>query len=388
MKIAAAQGIASIIKPSELGAEYIIPSVFDKRVVEAVAEGRVARGRADGRGAAAAGDTRRASQRRRLSIRSRRVDRAEADSDQREPASRTVRGGGPYEAGEVFLDHPVRGEALHRHPDRGAHHRGPARLDRRRRAGPRPPACRRGDAGRARPARGPRPRASPMAQPVTPCSQPSGHQPSRTERFSTPFIAAFMPEVPLASSGRRGVLSHTSQPRVRSRAEPHVVVLEEDDALGPLADRLDQQRDDGLARLVRGVRLAGEDELHAPVLEEGRQAIGVAQEQVGALVGRRPPREADGQGASGRAARPCAPRPRRAARPSARGACACRAASLSRAAAIRGSCQVPTCTPLVIAMIGARVGRRAPTWRARSRRAAADTALAQARRAAARPRSC
>jgi malate dehydrogenase (oxaloacetate-decarboxylating) len=39
MKIAAAQGISSIIKPSELGAEYIIPSVFDKRVVEAVAEG-------------------------------------------------------------------------------------------------------------------------------------------------------------------------------------------------------------------------------------------------------------------------------------------------------------------------------------------------------------
>ncbi|HEV8438355.1 MAG TPA: malic enzyme-like NAD(P)-binding protein [Methylomirabilota bacterium] len=39
MKIAAAQGIASIITVSELGEEYIIPSVFDKRVVEAVAEG-------------------------------------------------------------------------------------------------------------------------------------------------------------------------------------------------------------------------------------------------------------------------------------------------------------------------------------------------------------
>ena len=39
MKIAAAQGIASIITPAELGEEYIIPSVFDKRVVEAVAEG-------------------------------------------------------------------------------------------------------------------------------------------------------------------------------------------------------------------------------------------------------------------------------------------------------------------------------------------------------------
>ncbi|MGH7322310.1 MAG: NAD-dependent malic enzyme, partial [Candidatus Rokuibacteriota bacterium] len=39
MKIAAARGIASIITPSELGEEYIIPSVFDKRVVEAVADG-------------------------------------------------------------------------------------------------------------------------------------------------------------------------------------------------------------------------------------------------------------------------------------------------------------------------------------------------------------
>ncbi len=39
MKIAAARGIASIITPGELGEEYIIPSVFDKRVVEAVADG-------------------------------------------------------------------------------------------------------------------------------------------------------------------------------------------------------------------------------------------------------------------------------------------------------------------------------------------------------------
>jgi malate dehydrogenase (oxaloacetate-decarboxylating) len=39
MKIAAARGIASIIRPSELAEEYIIPSVFDRRVVEAVADG-------------------------------------------------------------------------------------------------------------------------------------------------------------------------------------------------------------------------------------------------------------------------------------------------------------------------------------------------------------
>jgi malate dehydrogenase (oxaloacetate-decarboxylating) len=39
MKIAAARGIASIVKASELAEEYIVPSVFDKRVVEAVAQG-------------------------------------------------------------------------------------------------------------------------------------------------------------------------------------------------------------------------------------------------------------------------------------------------------------------------------------------------------------
>ena len=37
MKIAAAHGIASIVSKSELNPEYITPSVFDKRVVEAVA---------------------------------------------------------------------------------------------------------------------------------------------------------------------------------------------------------------------------------------------------------------------------------------------------------------------------------------------------------------
>jgi malate dehydrogenase (oxaloacetate-decarboxylating) len=39
MKVAAARGIASIVSASELSEEYVIPSVFDKRVVEAVAGG-------------------------------------------------------------------------------------------------------------------------------------------------------------------------------------------------------------------------------------------------------------------------------------------------------------------------------------------------------------
>jgi malate dehydrogenase (oxaloacetate-decarboxylating) len=50
MKIAAARGIASIVSPSELSEEYVIPSVFDKRVVQAVADG-VARAAAQTGGA-------------------------------------------------------------------------------------------------------------------------------------------------------------------------------------------------------------------------------------------------------------------------------------------------------------------------------------------------
>jgi malate dehydrogenase (oxaloacetate-decarboxylating) len=38
MKLAAANAIAEIIGPEELHPDYIIPSVFDRRVAEAVAE--------------------------------------------------------------------------------------------------------------------------------------------------------------------------------------------------------------------------------------------------------------------------------------------------------------------------------------------------------------
>ena len=37
-----------------------------------------------------------------------------------------------------------------------------------------------------------------MAHPVTPSRWPSTHQPSRTLQFNPPFIAAFIPLVPLA----------------------------------------------------------------------------------------------------------------------------------------------------------------------------------------------
>ena len=68
-----------------------------------------------------------------------------------------------------------------------------------------------------------------MAQPLS-SVQPSSHQPSSTEQLTTPFMAAFMPLVPDASSGRRGLLSQTSDALDQVAADAHVVVLEDDHA--------------------------------------------------------------------------------------------------------------------------------------------------------------
>jgi hypothetical protein len=51
----------------------------------------------------------------------------------------------------------------------------------------------------------------PIAHPVTLRHVPN-HQPSSTLKFGTPLWVAFMPLVPEASKGRRGVLSHRSHP--------------------------------------------------------------------------------------------------------------------------------------------------------------------------------
>jgi malate dehydrogenase (oxaloacetate-decarboxylating) len=59
MKLAAANAIAGIITPDELGPEYVIPSVFDPRVVDAVAKAVMAAAAEDGvarRAAATLGD--------------------------------------------------------------------------------------------------------------------------------------------------------------------------------------------------------------------------------------------------------------------------------------------------------------------------------------------
>ena len=68
--------------------------------------------------------------------------------------------------------------------------------------------------------------------------QPSSHQPSSTEQLTTPFMAAFMPLVPDASSGRRGLLSQTSTPWTRKRPIAHVVVLEDEHPAPNSGERL------------------------------------------------------------------------------------------------------------------------------------------------------
>ena len=55
-----------------------------------------------------------------------------------------------------------------------------------------------------------------MEKPFSP-SNTSRHQPSMMLQFSPPCAAVFIPLVPLASSGRRGLLSQTSQPPTSMR---------------------------------------------------------------------------------------------------------------------------------------------------------------------------
>ena len=78
-----------------------------------------------------------------------------------------------------------------------------------------------------------------------------------------------------------------------------VVVFEEDHAaaeLGPAAD-VDDLGDQLLAAVVARMRLAGEDELHGPILvvDDRGQAFEVAEDQRAALVGGEAAGEADGQ---------------------------------------------------------------------------------------------
>ena len=117
--------------------------------------------------------------------------------------------------------------------------------------------------------------------------------------MTIPFADAFMPEVPEASSGRRGLLSQTSTPRTMQLGDPHVVVLEDEDAAAELRraaageDRLDHL----LAGPVGRVGLAGEDELDRPVgvVDEAGEPVHVGEEERGPLVGGEAAGEADRQ---------------------------------------------------------------------------------------------
>ena len=130
-------------------------------------------------------------------------------------------------------------------------------------------------------------------------SKPSSHQPSRTLKFGTPFWAAFIPDVPDASSGRRGLLSQTSTPCTRKRADLHVVVLEDVDPAAELGRprALEDLLDDPLAGSVGRMGLAREHDLDRALLvpQHARQPLDVAEQQPGPLVGREAAREADGQ---------------------------------------------------------------------------------------------
>ena len=81
--------------------------------------------------------------------------------------------------------------------------------------------------------------------------------------------------------------------------DAHVVVLEDEGTPASLGAwrALEDVADDPLARAVGRVRLAGEDDLDGPLLvpQQARQALLVAEQQRGALVGREPAGEADGQ---------------------------------------------------------------------------------------------
>ena len=83
-------------------------------------------------------------------------------------------------------------------------------------------------------------------------------------RCGTPFIAAFMPLVPLASSGLRGVVQPDVAALDEEVGDVQVVVVEERDAAAEGRDRAPAGRrlELVLAHVVGRVRLAGEDDLH------------------------------------------------------------------------------------------------------------------------------
>ena len=109
-----------------------------------------------------------------------------------------------------------------------------------------------------------------------------------------------MPLVPLASCGRRGVLSHMSDTMDEPAGDAHIILFDEQNLASKarlkrhLVDLLDEQ----LARIISWMGFSGKDDLHGPrrVVENRLEPLGIFEQQRGALVGGKAPREANRKG--------------------------------------------------------------------------------------------
>ena len=137
----------------------------------------------------------------------------------------------------VLVEHPGRRELPEGRGDRPPHALHPATRHARRRRGRRTRARSPTRGSGTGPSRPPSPgRASspsgsrpPMAQPLSP-AKPSSHQPSSTDRFTTPFAAAFMPDVPGCLERPARVVEPDVDARDEEAPDAHVVVLEDEHA--------------------------------------------------------------------------------------------------------------------------------------------------------------
>ena len=140
-------------------------------------------------------------------------------------------------------------------------------------------------------------------------------------------MAAFIPLVPDASSGRRGLLSQTSTPCDEEARDPHVVVLEDEDPAAQLrasatAAKISWMtcwpgRSAGWA-LPANTTWTGRSSSHS--IRASRSMS--REQQAGPLVGREPPGEADRQDRPGRARASSSRRGRSATRRGGRTGCA------------------------------------------------------------------
>jgi hypothetical protein len=114
----------------------------------------------------------------------------------------------------------------------------------------------------------------------------------------TPFSAAFIPLVPLASSGGSGVWSHTSTPEVSRRPQLPVTVFEINDA-HVRAERVahpDDLLDGPLPGVIPHVRLAAADDLKGTLARRDLpQSHRLGGEKLGPLVGSGPAGETDSE---------------------------------------------------------------------------------------------